>query len=232
MSSKAYLSPLVRKIVLDTVHNLKQREGDTRASYKINTDLVPKVSERVLVEKDLQQSLSIPVEQEPLVLPPRIIPPKPLAPQKILTQKEPQKPLPLKVTANPLPPVQEYHTITPPKVTPTPSINNLPLNELYRGKLSGLLADPSVVSIECTGHDVPINIFRAGQKQRTRIILSKTEIDRLLNEISKQVQIPLSDGIFRVIVNNLMINAVISELVGTRFVIKKLFAMDRGAFHG
>ena len=92
--------------------------------------------------------------------------------------------------------------------------------------MTGLLNDPSVLSIECVGQSIPLNIFRGGQKQRTKIILTKNEIDSLLKEISKQSKIPLSEGVFRVIVNNLMINAVISDLVGTRFVIKKLFSMN------
>ena len=236
MSSNAYRSPLVQQIILDVVRRLKEGQTNVDLTYTINADLVPKVSERMLSVQKFEKSVSIPKKEEQLppqkmeqsimitqktetVLPPKIMypsTPTPLPVKKLLVQ--PSQTVPQTIF--------ELPEMTAPKIQPTPALSNVQLKELYHGKLTGLLNDPSVLSIECVGQNVPLNIFRGGQKQRTKIILTKQEIDNLLNEVSKQSKIPLGEGVFRVIVNNLMINAVISDLIGTRFVIKKLFSMN------
>ncbi len=236
MSSLAYRSPLVRKIVLDVVKRLKEGETHIAITYKLNADLVPRISEKMLTDKKMQRSMlipSMPAPIQPQKMQQSLIvntevkphsPPKTVYPSELDNSTQPKKmtkPLP-----NSFQQVYELPELAPPKIDPTPSLSNVQLNGLYKGKMAGLINDPSVMSIECVGQNVPLNIFRGGQKQRTRIILTKIDIDNLLNEISKQSKIPLGEGVFRVIVNNLMINAVISDLVGTRFVIKKLFSMN------
>ncbi len=242
MSSNAYRSPIVRKIVLDVVKRLKEGGTHIDVTYTLNTDLVPKVSERMFTQHHVQRSTFIQTRPQPtptptkmeksLVLNTKIEPHA--APQTVYslnakTQSSQNISAPLKPRGPQT--VFELPELAAPKIEPMPSLANVQLNELYHGKIAGLLNDPSVMSIECTGQNVPLNIYRGGQKQRTKILLTKMEIDRLLKEISQQSKIPLGEGVFRVIVNNLMINAVISELVGTRFVIKKLFSMNNQQRH-
>ena len=234
MTSNAYRSPLVQQIVLDVVRRLKEGQTKVDVKYTINADLVPKVSERMLALQKFEKGSIPPIKSDQQTMPPQKMEEslvvntsvEPSAPPKIIyPSTQPVKILPTPNQNGPQT-IYELPEMAAPKIQPMPSISNVQLNELYRGKMTGLLNDPSVLSIECVGQSIPLNIFRGGQKQRTKIILTKNEIDSLLKEISKQSKIPLSEGVFRVIVNNLMINAVISDLVGTRFVIKKLFSMN------
>ena len=81
--------------------------------------------------------------------------------------------------------------------------------------------DPTVSYIECPGPDKPLVIIRAGQKQFTKITLNAIEIKNLLETIAQKAHVPLMEGIFKAAVDNFMIHAVVSQLIGSRFVIKK-----------
>jgi len=94
------------------------------------------------------------------------------------------------------------------------------------GKITPLLNDPSIYSIECSGAGKPLKIIRVGQRQITKIILNQAEIKDILEKIADAVHIPLLEGIFRAAVDNFSVSAVISEMIGSRFVIKK--QMDSG----
>lgn len=224
MNSKAYLSPLVQNIVLSAIRNVKQRDTTLRPSYKINADLVPRISEKVLTKNNMQESILIQTTQES----------RPQIDQKVsqvaqrpvqVQQRNLAQQIPAQMQPMQEPDFQEMAP-KPSTVAPVSSSISISLNSIYKGKLAGLINDPSVLSIECLGQGIPLTIFRAGQKQRTKIALTKPEIENMLNEISSQTKIPLGEGVFKVIVNNLMINAIVSELIGTRFVIKKLFQMN------
>lgn len=208
MISNAYRSPLVQKIVLEAILKMKEKEYVPSGNIKINSDLIPKFSEDTVKGQNFLPSMinSLESSKKTIILKPK---------QHLL--------LPRKVYVNETPIQLEKHE---PKVQPFPSLKNVQLEELYNGKLRGLINDSSVASIECLGPNTELNIFRAGQKMRTKIILSKEDIERILEEISDKAMIPLTEGVFRVIVNNLMINAVISEVVGTKFMIKKMFQIN------
>jgi len=94
------------------------------------------------------------------------------------------------------------------------------LNKNY-GKIAPLLNDPSVSSIECRGTGIPITVIRTGQKQITKISLSQRDIKEILKQISEVSHIPLLEGVFKAAVDNFVVNAVISDMIGSRFVIKK-----------
>ncbi|MCK4997684.1 hypothetical protein KAS08_05245 [Candidatus Pacearchaeota archaeon] len=93
------------------------------------------------------------------------------------------------------------------------------LTQFY-GKISPLLSDSSITVIECPGVGKPVMIVRRGQRQPTKIILDKKEIDQILQKVSDAAHIPLMDGVFRAAVDIFSINAVISDIIGSRFVIK------------
>lgn len=88
-------------------------------------------------------------------------------------------------------------------------------------KLSPFILDQFVQSIECKGPGKPLLVLKGTSLQVTNIILTKEEIDVIMQDISKQTRIPLMQGLFRALFGNLIITAVISEFVGTRFVIEK-----------
>jgi len=89
------------------------------------------------------------------------------------------------------------------------------------GKLSPFLKEDSITVIECNGAEKEISIVRANQKLSTKISLNTEEIRAILNLISQKSKIPLTEGVFKAKVDNFEVNAVISEVIGTRFIIRK-----------
>jgi hypothetical protein len=89
------------------------------------------------------------------------------------------------------------------------------------GKLTSLLEDNSISVIECGGADKEIIIVKAGEKQATKISLSEDEIKELIRKIAFKAKIPQTEGVFKAQVDNFEINAVISEVIGTRFILRK-----------
>ena len=102
-----------------------------------------------------------------------------------------------------------------------PDPSNISLPPLTLGKIASLIADPSVISVECPGPNKPVIVNRAGNLQPSSISLTKDEIDLLMKDISRQTKIPLVSGIFKALAGNLMVTAVNSEFVGTRFLLQK-----------
>ena len=100
---------------------------------------------------------------------------------------------------------------------PAPSI------EIDLSKINPLIKDPAVRVIEGNPDEKVIVTGSMGTKPTT-IVLNKEDIDRIINKFSEVSKIPVSEGIYRVVVGNLTLSAVISEIVGSRFVIKKIIA--------
>ncbi len=88
-------------------------------------------------------------------------------------------------------------------------------------KITPLIKDPAVRIIEANPEERVTVIGTMGTKP-TDIILSKEDIDRIINKFSEFSKIPVTEGIYRVIVGNLILSAIISETIGSRFTIKKM----------
>lgn len=118
--------------------------------------------------------------------------------------------------------LEEQETIV--QAVPKPIMQTL---GTYRDvdKITPFLRDPTILSIECQGPGKNILINRSGIIQATPIILSKDEIDKLMEDFSEKTRIPLIKGVFKAALSNFIITAVISEFVGTRFYIEKIRAM-------
>ena len=93
--------------------------------------------------------------------------------------------------------------------------------QLDLGKLNPLIQDPGVQVIECNGPDENI-IVQAPGERTTDIKLSKEEIDEIISAFSQASRIPLSEGIFRAAVGSLLLSGIISEVVGSKFIIKRI----------
>ena len=169
-----------------------------RAIRRKKTPMVREIVHADLVPKfstrviERQLREKIIVPKNPIFVP-KIIPPKreTLLIPSILNMKTPQN------VSKMMAPIQDY------------------------GKINNLLNDPSVSSIECLGPGKKIMVIRTGQKQTTNIDLSAIEIKGILDRIADKAHLPLSEGVFRAEVDNFSINAVISEIIGTKFLIKK-----------
>lgn len=103
----------------------------------------------------------------------------------------------------------------PPEITPIPIGFDL-------GKLNMLTRDPRVSIIECSGPNKLILARIYGRATATKISLTDEEIRKIIQQFSNAAKIPILGGLFKVAVGNLLITAVISDLVGSRFVITKL----------
>ncbi len=118
-----------------------------------------------------------------------------------------------------------------PMASPIPAVNLPPSNRpqggfampdfISLGKLSQLLRDPSVFSVECPGPNKNILVNKSGRLQMTQIILTKEEIDSIMEEISERTKIPIMGGLFKAAMGDVLITAVISDYIGSRFVIQK-----------
>ena len=126
---------------------------------------------------------------------------KPAPQKRIMRKMLPSRPIRKKINASPS------------------SANASQQKEL--GKIQAPLNDPRVSSIECLGENKEMLVRKEGLVQKTSIILSQKEIDGIINHFSKQTRIPLIKGTFKAALGNLVITAVISEFVGSRFVIQK-----------
>lgn len=88
-------------------------------------------------------------------------------------------------------------------------------------KILPILNDPQVSSIECIGPSKPILINRYGSIQTSQVSLNANEITSLLQEISTKTRIPVLTGTFKAMFDSFIITAIISDFIGTRFIIQK-----------
>ncbi len=136
-------------------------------------------------------------------LPPRQLIPQAQAPMNLQTLRAPER----------LPPRLQY-------IQPIPTERQIDL-----GNLNALIQDPMVQSIECDGPDQKILIrTAANQAKSTEVVLSAEDISQIINSFSQESKIPVNEGVFRVVVGKLTLSAIISEVIGSKFIIKKLMA--------
>lgn len=166
----------------------------------INSDLIPSISEDHFKENHLIEKKIIPLHiSQPT--------------QKPIQSAQLMQPI---QTKRPIQPIQRP---IPQRVVPAPA--NTPASTGEYGKITNLIRDPTITLIECNGAGETISIIRAGQKQFTKISLNPVEIKEILDTVSQKARIPILEGIFKAAVDNFIVNAVVSSIVGSRFVIKK-----------
>ncbi|MBS3070788.1 hypothetical protein J4407_00595 [Candidatus Pacearchaeota archaeon] len=95
-------------------------------------------------------------------------------------------------------------------------------HEIYLGRLNSLIRDPFVKAIECNGAGEEIIVIGNFGRRKTEIILDKGEVDEVITKFSEESKIPLHTGIYSVVYGKLVFSAVISDLLGGKFIIKKM----------
>lgn len=90
------------------------------------------------------------------------------------------------------------------------------------GKLDRLLNDPLIQSIECPGGNQNVLIKKYNKMTSSNIRLTKEEINQIITDFSMQAKIPIVGGILKAAVGDLLISAVVSEVVGSRFIINRI----------
>ena len=94
--------------------------------------------------------------------------------------------------------------------------------EIDLGKLNPLIQNPEINLIECHGPDELIIATGRGGRKQTDIMLSKEEIEEVIRRFSKIKKIPVEEGIFRVAAGKLIITAIVSDVIGSKFLIRKM----------
>jgi len=102
---------------------------------------------------------------------------------------------------------------------PTPTHEDMDL-----GKLNPLLKDSFVKSIECPGPNAHILVSGRMGDKKTNITLSEEEIKEVIHKFSEVSRIPVQEGVFKVVVGRLVFMTIVSEVVGSKFIIKKMIS--------
>lgn len=100
---------------------------------------------------------------------------------------------------------------------PTPTAREIEL-----GKLNPLIKDPLVMGIECNGQNTEIVVTGSMGTKNTNIVLDESEIKEIIEKFSRATKIPYGEGVFRVAFGKLIFLAIVSEEIGSKFVIKKI----------
>lgn len=122
---------------------------------------------------------------------------------------------PIVIPEHPLPPPVRY-------VTPSPTPTSIDL-----GKLNLFVNDPSITSIESNGPNEPVTIKTQKGAQSTKTVLSKEEINQILQSFSYASRIPMHEGVLKIAVGKLVLSAIISDVIGSRFIIKKMISQNQ-----
>lgn len=152
--------------------------------------------------------------------------------KKIDLKEKIMKPLPqtLSVPLRPPAPRQKILRIPAPKLPPHLQYL-IPIakkgREMDLPKINPLIKDPAVRTIEASPDEKVIVTGAMGTKP-TSITLTKEDVNKIIQKFSEETKIPVQEGIFRVVVGRLILSAIISEVVGSKFMIKKMrFPMPR-----
>ena len=94
--------------------------------------------------------------------------------------------------------------------------------EIDLGKLNIIAKDPLVKIIECNGPEENILVVGIMGRKPTSVKLSRDEIEQLVGRFAAAAKIPVNEGLFKAAFGNLVISAVISEIVGVKFIIRKI----------
>jgi len=90
------------------------------------------------------------------------------------------------------------------------------------GQLNSLIQDPLVNIIECNGPDKEIIVGGTMGTRETNLKLKKEEIEGVIKTFSEKTKIPLEEGFFKVAFGRLILSAMHSETIGSKFIIKKM----------
>lgn len=89
-------------------------------------------------------------------------------------------------------------------------------------KLNPLINDPAVKIIECSGADEHVFVRGGMGTKPTNIVLHKEDIDKIIETFARVSSIPPHEGIYHVAFGKLILSAIISNVVGSKFMIKKI----------
>jgi len=90
------------------------------------------------------------------------------------------------------------------------------------GRLNPLIRDPNVKVIESHGANTTLVVKGGMGTKKTKIMLTEDDINQIVQAISDETKIPVHEGVYRVAIGNIMFSAIISDIIGSKFIIKKI----------
>lgn len=122
-----------------------------------------------------------------------------------------RRPLPvLRIPESQLPPTVSY-------LRPFPTTSEIELENL-----NPLIKDPLVKVIECNGPNEKIMVMGAMGRKSTGIILNQQQISEIIQKFSQAAKIPVHEGILKVVFGKLILSAIVSDIIGSKFIIRKM----------
>lgn len=116
-----------------------------------------------------------------------------------------------------LPPEFQY-------LRPTPIFQEIDLD-----RINPLIYDNAVRIIECQGPDKPLIVSGSMGRKPTSIVLSNQDVEDTIQKFSSASRIPAENGVYKVVVGRLVFSAIISDVVPSKFMIRKMSAINPAA---
>ncbi|MEK6871881.1 MAG: hypothetical protein AABX16_03175 [Nanoarchaeota archaeon] len=113
---------------------------------------------------------------------------------------------------------QELLSLTQPQ-SPDAINSDSSLNPLR--KIEPMINDPQVQLIECPGTGKNMLVKIRNRINVTKTVLSENEIKGIITYFANQANVPVIGGILKAAVGEMLISAVISNYVGSRFILAK-----------
>src|SRR3989344_6861763 len=83
------------------------------------------------------------------------------------------------------------------------------------------LKDPGVQLIECSGPGKNILLKVKNNIRMTRLVLNEQGIQEVITTFANRANVPVVGGVVKVAVDDLLVSAVVSKFVGSRFIISR-----------
>ena len=94
--------------------------------------------------------------------------------------------------------------------------------EIDLDKLNPLIQDPMIKTIECHGESESIIVQGNIGRKATNIMLTRDEINNVLQKFSQKSKIPLQEGVIKIVLGTVILSAIISDVVSSKFIITKM----------
>jgi len=201
MVQKNYRAMFLEEFTRELIMSSRKERPFFLPFHPVKQELeIPKI-----IQKEMQPSIEIPKSFE--------------MPRRMQQSFNPAEPKPLKSELRVAPQTPRIQMPPVPEIV-SPSPQPLPMG-FSLGKIDSLISDNRIVSIECSGPGKLISVRSMGKVIATQITLTDDEIKKVIGTFSLAAKIPIISGIFKAAIGNLVITAVISDFVGSRFIINK-----------
>ncbi len=202
----------------------KQAKSREKRIHKIRKKARGRIKEREKgkeKEKETEKIKEKEFEPETRLAPPRKKPP--IAPMPAELEHAPEPPA--KLLMGPGPPEPPTPKMPePPKLPALPKFFEQEMRiqpSVNLGKINKFITDPTVQAIQCDGSFMPLKILKKDETIDTDMELNDREITDIINAFARHVGKEVKGPVFKASIKGLMISAVVSDFIGTKFIITK-----------